>query len=120
VRHEFPPNGASITSNHEPGEGIGSRFALRTFAAKAAMRVHDSCEFPPKKDCRAGLQLHRDRGYLIKGVLTDTHHEEDDMNTLLLSTLLFHSLGTIAMLVGMALAACLPERRPARRDMALW
>jgi hypothetical protein len=71
--------------------------------------VHKSCEIPPKKDCARGLQLGGESDRHIKCV--DRHHlEEPDMNTLLLSTLLFHSLGTVAMLVGMALAACLPAR----------
>lgn len=42
------------------------------------------------------------------------------MNTLLLSTLLFHSLGTIAIVLAMALADCLPERRPLRRNAMMW
>ncbi len=52
--------------------------------------------------------------------MNETDTEEADMNTLLLSTLLFHSLGTIAIMLGMALAACLPERRPLRRNAMMW
>jgi uncharacterized membrane protein len=65
-------------------------------------------------------KLQRDRSPLIKGGLKSTVIQEPDMNTLLLSTLLFHSLGTIAIVLGMALAACLPERRPLRRNAMMW
>jgi hypothetical protein len=43
--------------------------------------------------------------------LTDTNQKETDMQALVLSTLLFHSLGTVAMVLGMALNDCLPARR---------
>jgi hypothetical protein len=36
------------------------------------------------------------------------------MHTLILSTLLFHSLGTVAILLGSALNSFLPSRRVAR------
>jgi hypothetical protein len=36
------------------------------------------------------------------------------MQTLALSTLLFHTIGTLAMLVGMAVKSCLPVRHAAR------
>jgi hypothetical protein len=37
------------------------------------------------------------------------------MNSLALSTLLFHSLGTVAIVLGSALNSCLPVHRSARR-----
>lgn len=37
------------------------------------------------------------------------------MNSLALSTLLFHGLGTVAIVLGSALSSCLPTHRSARR-----
>jgi hypothetical protein len=37
-----------------------------------------------------------------------------DMNTLIASTVLVHSFATVALLVGVALAACLPARGATR------
>jgi hypothetical protein len=36
------------------------------------------------------------------------------MNTIIVSTVLVHSFASVALLVGVALAACLPARRAAR------
>lgn len=44
-------------------------------------------------------------------VSTNTGTTEAAMHTLALSTLLFHSLATVTMVLGMAVNACLPMRR---------
>jgi hypothetical protein len=38
-------------------------------------------------------------------------HKESDMNTLALSTLTFHALATVTMVLGAAVNACRPFRR---------